>query len=210
MKKFLLAAITLAYFSGAYAQFDDEDEYRDDEFGTLFGADMEIGGYGGFGVNYTEIEGLSGISFHGRGAIIISHGIALGISGTGFLTDYFYDNFEDSDANLAGGYGGMFFEPIIFPKFPVHVSVPVMFGVGGVAYSYRYDNNDYEWESQVEDTEVFLVLEPGVELEVNLTRFFRMAFGGYYRITSNLDLHNTSSDALNGFSAGVTFKFGKF
>ncbi len=209
MKKILAITITLALFTGVYAQFDDE-EYRDDEFRTLFGNNTEIGGYGGFGMYYSEINGRDAINFNGRGAIILGHGIALGISGTGFVSDYVFDPVRGEDANLAGGYGGIFIEPILLPKYPVHISVPVTFGVGGIAYSYRYEYDEYDWDNQVEDTEVFLVVEPGVELEVNVTRFFRLAVGGYYRITSDLDLVQTQRDALNGFSGGITFKFGMF
>lgn len=208
MKKILSLAAAIIFATGLYAQFDDE--YEEKEFRTLFGENTEIGGYGAFGTSYSQINGLDAISFNGRGAIILGQGIALGITGTGFLTDYFYDEAVKEDANLAGGYGGVFIEPIILPNFPVHISVPVTFGVGGVAYSYLYDNNNYEWDSRVEDTEVFLVLEPGVELEVNLTRFFRLAIGGYYRLTSDLSLYQTEPDALSGFSGGITFKFGKF
>ena len=111
--------------------------------------------------------------------------------------------------HIAGGYGGLFFEPIIMPKYPVHISVPVLVGVGGVAYAIYNDNHDYN-DNFVEDSEVFLVLEPGIELEFNFTKFFRFAITGTYRLTSDITLENTPVDALRGFSGGVTFKFGKF
>ena len=97
-----------------------------------------------------------------------------------------------------------------FPRFPGHVSLPVLIGVGGVAFTSTDPNNDWEEDYFVEDSEAFLLIEPGVELEMNVTRFFRFSIGGYYRYTTELDLLNTKSDVLNGFSFGVNFKFGKF
>lgn len=209
MKKIVTLAISFAVFTSVFAQYGEE-EYQGDEFRTLFGDNAEIGGYGAFGIGYSEINNRDGVTFNGRGGVILGHGIAIGITGTGFVTDYYYEPNLGEDVNHAGGYGGIFVEPILLPKFPVHVSIPVTFGIGGIAYSYRYDRDNYDWDNQIEDTEVFVVVEPGVELEVNLTKFFRMAFGGYYRLTSDLDLVDTPPGALNGFSGAITFKFGKF
>jgi hypothetical protein len=59
-----------------------------------------------------------------------------------------------------------------------------------------------------------MIIEPGVELELNVTRFFRFSVGAYYRYTSDVDIENPDytvpTDILKGFSGGVTFKFGKF
>lgn len=38
----------------------------------------------------------------------------------------------------------------------------------------------------------------------------RVAAGVYYRHTSKLQLEDTDENALNGFSTGITLKFGKF
>ena len=67
----------------------------------------------------------------------------------------------------------------------------------------------------IEDTEAFLIAEPGAEIELNLTRNFRLALGTSYKFTTpfNVGLPNTAhvnSDALKGFSFLMTFKFGRF
>jgi len=194
-------------------------EENKSEFKTLFG-DRQIshGGYGAISVNYSQIDGKDGILLGGRGAWVIGHGIALGFSGTGFLNDFHYSDALRSNVNLAGGYGGLLVEPILFPKFPVHISVPLVAGVGGVAYSSSF--NPYDLEDPhyfVEDATSFLVFEPGVELEFNIVRFFRLSIGAYYRMTT--DIRFTDPDiladpppttVLEGFSGGITLKFGKF
>ena len=212
MKRIVLVISILFISIYAFSQIV-EDEYtkrrKDDEIKTLIGRSNEIGGYGGLSVLYSQIDKKDAFVFGARGGLIMGHAFALGIGGTGFVNDSHLDNMLGRNVSLAGGYGGMFFEPIIFPKFPVHISVPVLVGIGGVAYTsveVREWNNDYF----VEDSETFLVLEPGLEMEMNLTQFFRFSMGTYYRYTSEIELMNTDKDVLNGFSFGVNFKFGKF
>ena len=36
----------------------------------------------------------------------------------------------------------------------------------------------------IEDSEAFLIAEPGAEMELNLTRIFRLAIGASYRFTT--------------------------
>jgi hypothetical protein len=193
-----------------------EYDYSNDEFKTLFGdRHVSHGGYGAFTINYSQIDGKDAMVMGARGAWVIGHGFALGFAGNGFLNDYSYNpNIAGGrNVNLAGGYGGLLLEPIIFPKFPVHVSIPVLIGAGGIAYTSTFNPYPYEYEDFdlfVEDATGYFVFEPGLEIEINVVRFFRLALGGYYRFTSNINLYDTPQDVLNGWSAGVTLKFGKF
>ena len=91
------------------------------------------------------------------------------------------------------------------------MSLPILVGVGGVAYATSYTS--YDWADPnyfVEDAVPFVVVEPGAELEFNIVRFFRISLGAFYRYTSDIQLAYTAPDVLNGFSYGITFKFGKF
>jgi hypothetical protein len=114
--------------------------------------------------------------------------------------------------NLTGGYGGLLVEPIVFPRMPVHITFPLIAGIGGIAYTSNiFRQSEYErWESYVEDTDVFLVAEPGIELEFNVVKYFRISLSASYRFTSALQLMDTPGNALEGFSTGINLKFGKF
>lgn len=212
MKRLFLFIVIISSLTYGFGQVDETEKIkpkRDSEMMTLLGSNNSLGGYGGLSMAYTQIDGKDAFSFGARGAAIMGHSFALGFGGSGFVTDLFYDSELNSDVNIAGGYGGLFFEPIIFPRFPVHLSIPVLVGVGGVAYSSV--NRRWEEDLFVEDSEVFFVVEPGAEIELNVTRFFRFSFGAYYRYTSNIQLqYSSKKDILNGFSFGVNFKFGKF
>lgn len=193
-----------------------EKSKSSNEFKTLFG-DKRVthGGYGALSFNYSQIDDKDAILMGARGAWVIGHSFALGVGGYGFLNDYQSINIRGADrnVNLSGGYGGLLLEPIIFGRFPVHLSIPVLIGAGGVALTSTWNPYPSEFESfdlLVEDAAGYVVVEPGVELEFNVVRFFRLALGGYYRYTSRIDLDYSPTDVLNGWSAGVTLKFGKF
>lgn len=215
MKKAILF-ITVMFLAGYL--FAQEENRNPQEYKTLFGSDeTSHGGYGGLSVNYSKIAGKDAVLVGARGAWVINHGMAIGIGGYGFANDMKVEKtingFHD-DFTLAGGYGGLLLEPIIGAKWPVHISIPVLIGAGGVAYINNYWKNSYEdsyyHDPYTEDADAFFVIEPGIEIELNMVKFMRLAIGGYYRHTSNLDLADSESDMLNGFSTGITLKFGKF
>ena len=216
MKKLLLTLTIMTASVAAFSQQDEEfvDNTDPNEIKTLFGAENSVGGYGAITMQYTEIDNRDAFIFGARGGVVMGHMVALGLGGSGFFNDVHYDSNAGTDLSLAGGYGGFFFEPILFPKYPVHVSFPVLIGAGGVAVvSMDGDNWDNEFHSEASDA--YMVVEPGVEIELNVTHFFRFAIGARYRYTSDVDiqfplLEPLPTDILRGFSGGVTFKFGKF
>jgi len=212
MKRLAILLMMTISISPVFSQdnggfYDDDDDVK-----TLFGDGyISHGGYGSFSIGYSEIDRKDALTMGARGAWVIGHWFAMGFAGSGFLNDYHFNNNLSRNVNLSGGYGGLLLEPILFPKFPVHISIPVVIGAGGIAYTTSYSYTEYYDPGYfVEDASSFLVVEPGVELEFNVVKFFRLAIGGYYRTTSKIDLYDTSEDVLNGFSGGVTLKFGKF
>jgi hypothetical protein len=60
------------------------------------------------------------------------------------------------------------------------------------------------------ETTAFFVVEPGLEVEVNITRFFKIGIGASYRLVRESDLSTVSDNDLSGFSGGLSLKFGKF
>lgn len=200
----LLLAILIASSPNLTAQEDDSNV----EYKTLFSnskGQVEYGGYGAITFGYSEIDSKPAMEIGGRAVWLINHQFGFGIVGKGFFNDIDKSSSNPkSDYYLAGGYGGLFFQPIIFPKSPVHVSFPIILGVGGVALNPSYQSN-YHWDydyayDYAYDSDIFLVFEPGIDVEFNLLRYFRMSLGASYRITNNVNLsyeYKTETDALN-------------
>ncbi len=213
MKKFLfLSALFLAFTLASRSQTSDS-AYQQNDLRTLFGENREGGWYGAFTTGYTTLEGQPAVLFGGRVEYIANHSIGIGFGGSGFMNEYHYDPVIGRNVFLTGGYGGFYFEPILFPRFPVHVSFPVLLGAGGVSYATQ-DMNYYH-DNLMANSHVFLVAEPAAEIELNITRHIRISFGASYRITSPFDVGTTggpqiSSGVLDTWSYLMTFKFGKF
>jgi hypothetical protein len=212
MKKLFVLCITVLLFASVGAQ-EDEIYYPEvDEFKTIFGG-QSLGGYGSIGVGYTLVDDRAGISFDARGGVVMGHSFAIGIGGAGFINTEEFVQSITADVSLTGGYGGIFGELILMPKYPVHLSFPVLVGMGAVAAtSWSELNTGYDYQSQVEEVSIFMIVEPSVELEFNFTKFFRMAGFFSYRFTSDIDMDSefASPGALVNYTAGMRFKFGKF
>ncbi len=204
-----------------------------EEMKTLFAKSdsskkISSGGYGSFSVGYSQIDGKDAIQLGGRAAWIANHRFALGLAGYGFFNSIQknYDVYEDpSNYFLTGGYGGLFFEPIIMPNKPVHVSFPILLGVGGVSaiQSQNWTSSYHDSNVTYYDTDAFVVFEPGVDIEFNIVKFFRVALGASYRLTNGVNLRykylddnydeqtiTIDKNALNSFTFNIGFKFGWF
>jgi hypothetical protein len=193
---------------------EKKPKHRSKELKTLFGPHAGNGGYGALTLGYTQIEGRNGLLMGGRGEWIIGHGLGLGVGGYGFIDDPQLNVAEGLYYNLAGGYGGFIIEPIIMGRWPVHISLPVLIGAGGVAltsYSEDIFTQLDPYDAYFNEATAFFVVEPGAELEFNLVRWMRLAFFGNYRYTTKLFSTGTiNENALNGWSAGITIKVGGF
>jgi len=194
---------------------------------TLFGKNggkIEHGGWGGFTLGYTKVAGEDAFISGGRGGWLIDHRFTLGLAGYGFFSNMDQNGpYQPTIDNysLGGGYGGLLLEPIIAPFKPVHISIPILIG-GGSAFVIDEMNyhGSYHGYNDYGSYATCFVLESGVDIEVNVVKFFRVALSLSYRYTSNLSLDYYStlgliefsvpSDALRGFNVGLTMKFGKF
>lgn len=214
MKKVISLIILISSVFAVTAQAQENEN----EFKSIFGQKKKSnkvshGGFGAFGVGYANIDGRDALTLNLRGAWVINHNMALGLSGTGF-----FNNLDKATSNtrdyLGGGYGGFFFQPIIFPQWPVHISIPVVVG-GGAVSTIPYDYWDWNLPPYTQDYDVFFVVEPGIEIELNMAKFFRMGLGATYRYTNGVVMAypngvEVSTRALDGFNFHLNFKFGKF
>jgi hypothetical protein len=188
---------------------------------TLFGGgDTHNGGWGAPTAAYTRIMDQDAMLAGVRGGWIIDHRFTLGIAGHGLVTKVTNPDYQRplignvqlpvDNAQFFLGYGGLLLEPVIAYRSPIHITLPVIIGAGGCGYFYSDEYALDEYYFEVSDSQGFFVLEPGIELEMNVIRLVRLGLGASYRYTSNLDLPGTSPTALHGWNAGITIKVGSF
>ena len=118
---------------------------------------------------------------------------------------------------MDGCYGGLFIEPVIFPKFPIHVTFPIIIGLGNFTnHSFHvFDNGHIFKEYATTDDCTFGIIEPGIEIEVNVFKFIRIGLSAKYRITSDISFDNDLPETYDKrvlwrFSYNLSLKFGKF
>lgn len=241
MKKLLTATFISLLLSTAHTSAQNNEtseeegmvviDHSKDDFKTILGSGQSHGGY----ISFDLQTGLTKdsqqlLELGGRLGWIMNHGFTFGIAGYGFTGNVkkevtYIDpissvpNGNTAVYNIGGGYGGLFVEPIILPKTPVHVSFPIFFGVGGIGYYIPFDINDNNYDYQFGSIENSLVtvFKPGVDLEFNITRFFRLGISANYRLVNNLELTldevagtMLNPAYLNGFNYGFSLKFGWF
>ena len=213
MKKLILVSLIILSVSAILRSQDPEfDYYKSKEIKTILGRNKAGGGYGSFTMGYSVIDYQHAVLIGGRLAWVASHYVGIGFGGTGFINEYHYEPSIDKEVFVTGGYGGLYIEPILFPRLPLHFSFPTLFGAGGISYITKDQdiNNSF-----IEDSEAFLLIEPAAEVELNLTRFFRLALGATYRFPTSfrvgtIDSQVVDAGSLKGLSYTITLKFGKF
>ena len=70
---------------------------------------------------------------------------------------------------------------------------------------HREDNDDIDYSY-----DVCFVLEPGVNLILNVNKKFRIGAGVNYRYVNGVDYENLSNSDLSGVTVQIVLKFGDF
>jgi hypothetical protein len=185
----LTVSFVFLAFSGAQAQEE-----------TLLTGGIRSGGFGGPVVKFSQVNDSFGLFVGGRGGWIINSTFVIGGGGYGLANDVVPDDSSspfDPFRRIDMGYGGLELEYIGLSNRLIHYSVYVLIGGGGVSYL-----------DPISDS--FFVLEPAVNVEVNLVSWFRLNGGVGYRYVTGVDGPELTNSDLSAFAGSLTFKFGKF
>lgn len=172
---------------------------------TLIGGDIESGGFGGPVLKFGPINGETGVLVGGRGGWIINHTFILGGGGYGLVSNVKARTADSVLGNrLMMGYGGLELEYVASSNQLVHLSIHAL--IGGGAVSYQTNNASMRNGS----SDAFFIAEPGVSVNLNVTKFFRIAAGASYRYVAGLASKLSTNADLSGPTGVLTLKFGKF
>ena len=203
MKKITILLLAMATSFHLFAQ-------EDDEFRTIFQGDIKkIRGFGGPNMEFTAIDGGFAHMMGGGGGIILNDQLIFGGFGVGMTNSIDAKNIDANGVNeyqgynLEYGYGGLWFGYIIKGKLPIHPVIHTQMGWGSVTVGEPY--------SSPEHSDNVFVLNPIVELEMNITRFFRLGVGANYRFNFGLNrLDGYGNQDFSGPGGFMSFKFGWF
>jgi hypothetical protein len=162
---------------------------------TLVRGEASHGGFGalvfkGSGVN-DQFAGF----FGGRGAWLIDHVFALGLGGyvMGGGVDV---QREGGEQSLDMWYGGAELEFISGWSQVYHITFLTLVGGGSLGLD---GESDGIW-----------VAEPALNIEINVTPYMRLNFGGGYRFVFGVDIPDLENRDLSQFLGQVSLKFGAF
>jgi len=182
-----------------------EEPYKSN---SIFGSGELVGGFGALSIKGSRVDDTDVLLMGVKGGFVLGHNLNIGLAGYGFVTQM---NLQDKGfLKYGGGYGGLYFEPVIWSDKVVHLAFPVIIGGGGMGSYINYSGNDPYEDIYVQDVSGFFVFEPGAMVEINIIKNIRLDLGGTYRLTYGLDLPNVSNDVLNNWTVECTLKIGAF
>jgi hypothetical protein len=194
-----IAAVTLLFLV-TYPAIGQEEE-------TLIEGTIESGGFGGPVVKIGNLNGETGVLVGGRGGWIINHSFILGGGGYGLATNVRAKTLgPNGERYLTFGYGGLELEYVPESNKLTHISIMTLIGAGGLGWR----DHDVFISGRDENVDAFFVLEPAVNVTLNITTFFRISAGGSYRYITGLTSEASTNANLSGPLAVLTFRFGKF
>ena len=189
------------------------------EMQTLFGSRSGTGGFLGLSAKSTHINGEYALLTGGSVNMVIGHSFNLGLEGYGMATSVLSNRLDTAgDAYFMQlGYGGLNLEPVIASSNVIHLTVPVLLGIGGIGYTERHfwtempdGDIDIDFDHSPRQSRAFFVAEPGINLELNFLKWMRVAVGGSYRFTDQIHKTDPSTETIDGFSGNLSLRFGWF
>jgi hypothetical protein len=202
-KTYVLSALLLLVAGTMQAQ---EEE-------TLLSGGLESGGYGAPVVKFTNFKGEFAVIVGGYGGWLINHSFLLGGGGYGLATHHKLSTSSGSaifpeDGRIIFGYGGGILEYIFSPRAVVHATICLLIGGGSVSVQEQW-TDPATWVHGYQ-TDEFFVLEPSVNVELNVTTFFRVDAGASYRFVNGVSAFDLKNADLSGASINIALKFGSF
>lgn len=181
----------------------------------LIANDMEIqwGGFGGAEMKFSEVFGEYG-TFLGLKTGVVMNNLVIGAGAEALLSGMAFEGTgsagETVDLSPTIGYGGLFTEYFIMRNNPVHFSASALIGPGMTwLFEQRVNDLGFEDDDMVE-TGAFLVIQPAINIEVNVIRPVKFYVSAGYRFISGDDFERISNEDLSGLNLGFGLRLGKY
>ena len=207
MKKTQLFLL-LSFFLIGYTSFAQEEPQ------TLFKpGQTRVTGFGGPILSFSSVGKDVGLFIGGGGAVVLND-FYIGGYGMGLSNDIRrLINLEGTPEQLVleFGHGGFWFGYDFKANRLIHLTASTKIGWGGVGYV-RPNSVGVGFDPLnplLAQDDVF-VLIPELGVELNVTKFLKVALTANYRYVGGVDLIETTSNDLSGIAGLLSFKFGWF
>ncbi|MEW4922360.1 hypothetical protein [Algibacter sp. 2305UL17-15] len=213
MQKIIITAIVLAMCSSVFSQKKETDEYiqfddrKNTVHGVYIGLTQHLGELSDEWASFTTL----------KLAYVANRKLEIGVAGTFFFSEQPNTTgvFRGDETLLIGGYAGLHLEPILFGTKFISVSFPILIGGGAITLLEEKESGGYDFTTDEIDAgkiefDSFFIVEPGVNLQYNISRFVQLETGVKYRFSDAFRVVHSDKDYMNGFSAGLGLKIGIF
>ncbi|MDH7448232.1 hypothetical protein [Aquimarina sp. 2201CG14-23] len=171
-----------------YIEFNDRKNIL---HGIYLGVDI---GYGQIKKNETTNAGV-------KLAYVANKKMELGITARALYSGLSsVDRSFGGDFDLLVIYGGLHVENIVLRTSRFNFSFPLLMGPGYVQAS----------GPLIKSTDITLIIEPGINILYNLSKYLQFEAGIKYRFSSPIDPIPNILDNINGFSINIGAKIGVF
>ena len=176
---------------------------------TLIGRDLENGGFGGPTVKFSQFAGELGLLVGGGGGWVIDKTFTIGGAGFGLVTTNVVNNGSE-EYEIGFGYGGLLLEYLKRPDDLIHYYATCIFALGGL--SFRAPGSYVDIDPSKDD--MVYIVEPSVNVCLNLTKSLKVSAGAGYRYVTGLDQASLDlgieETGLTGASFNISFRFGRY
>lgn len=162
-------------------------------------------GYVGPAFKLSGVQGEPGMWAGLRGGWVYQHAFSVGLSGYWLLTQVKQSNAEDADLNM--GYDGVEFQAFLATEKPYQIAVQTLIGVGSVGDGLHFGGHMFNSHSSSEDTDSFLVVEPGIALQLPLNQYVQWEVSVSYLAMSGLTFDDITAHDLGGFTGTISVNF---
>lgn len=177
---------------------------------TLVTSEVTHGGFGSLLFGVTSVNGEASYLRGTRGAWSLNfedgHTLNIGLgryrTQTGFSAVSWPQNGTDVP-ELRTNYSGFELEYLNRSHKLIHYGVQGLIGGGTV----RFRDSDVELDKT---SDSYFVFQPGANVHLNVTNWFRISGGVFYRYAGGVNLEGTGNSDLSGFSTIFGLRFGKF
>ena len=199
MKKATFFGFILLIAITAYSQ--------DREYQALVDFDnVRISGLGGPFMQFTAVDGEFAHMMGGGGAILVGDfyfgGYGLGLTNQIQVNRTQIPDYRAGD-RLSVSHGGFWLGYSLFGDRAIHASISTLLGWGEIGIKGEY------YDDIVLPDPIF-VIAPTLEVELNVTRYFRIGTGASFNIFTFVDMPGYSASDFSAPGGFLSFKFGWF
>ena len=185
MKKSIFLMLVFSLFAGLY-QLNAQEQGDSTKY--LFSEKIVFSGFGSPFVEFSSVNKQFAVCFGAGAAMMINHTLFLGGYFEGIMTNHYRTDLQsivdDENPKISFEHGGIWLGYIHKHSKAVHGGLSMKLGWGEIELA---DGEGGNPDSDYNYTDRIFNIQPQAELEMNLTKWFKVNVGVGYRIVTGID-----------------------